>query len=561
MDLLKNQFDRIQQQLAGLSASQKMLAACLVVIIVMTISWWGRYAADPEMTPVVEQALAPEELSAVRRQLQSSGIPSKVSPDGKVLVPADRFTEAVADLTFSEALPRSAKLDFQALVKDMNPFTSQSTTEAQFNNYLQMRLGEVISRFPGVRSADVLVDPTDKPRIGGGSLPKATVAIRMKPGEHSTPTQKVVDAAAHFVAGSRSNLSWDRVEVIVDGIVCRVRDAQAAGGGGEYREQAVKFERDLEDRVRQQLSYIPQMRVSVAVKVTMDSTHTKSITYDKDGVILKPIEETEKTSESSTPSASGGGEPGAQPNIGMSIASAPAAAGPATTTETESKTKSQLLAGEQVKEVTTPAGMGTPVSAAVHIPRSYIAGVIKQERPAPNANAPEPDDAAIQARFKLEMDSIRKGVKAATGLENEQAVMVSMYTPLPPEMAGLGMAAAASASSGFSTTVVSAAGAHSREIVLGGLAVVSLFMVSMMVRKSNPLPAVAVAPAPHMPMPVLDANELLAGEVSEGKQMLDAMELDDDAVRAQQMLDQVSSMVEENPDAAAGLVKRWLNRS
>jgi flagellar biosynthesis/type III secretory pathway M-ring protein FliF/YscJ len=90
---------------------------------------------------------------------------------------------------------------------------------------------------------------------------------------------------------------------------------------------------------------------------------------------------------------------------------------------------------------------------------------------------------------------------------------------------------------------------------------VSLFMVSMMVRKGNPLPAAAAIAMPTMPMPVLDASESLAGEVSEGKQMLDAMELDDDAVRAQQMLDQVSSMVEENPDAAAGLVKRWLNRS
>ena len=40
--------------------------------------------------------------------------------------------------------------------------------------------------------------------------------------------------------------------------------------------------------------------------------------------------------------------------------------------------------------------------------------------------------------------------------------------------------------------------------------------------------------------------------------MLDGMELDEDAVRAQQMLEQVSTMVEENPDAAANLVKRWL---
>jgi flagellar biosynthesis/type III secretory pathway M-ring protein FliF/YscJ len=39
------------------------------------------------------------------------------------------------------------------------------------------------------------------------------------------------------------------------------------------------------------------------------------------------------------------------------------------------------------------------------------------------------------------------------------------------------------------------------------------------------------------------------------------MELDQDAVHAQQMVEQVSTMVKENPDAAANLVKRWLNKT
>ena len=53
MDVLKKQFDRIQQQLSGLSASQKMLTASLVAIMVMTFLWWGHYAGSSEMEPVV----------------------------------------------------------------------------------------------------------------------------------------------------------------------------------------------------------------------------------------------------------------------------------------------------------------------------------------------------------------------------------------------------------------------------------------------------------------------------------------------------------------------------
>jgi flagellar biosynthesis/type III secretory pathway M-ring protein FliF/YscJ len=42
---------------------------------------------------------------------------------------------------------------------------------------------------------------------------------------------------------------------------------------------------------------------------------------------------------------------------------------------------------------------------------------------------------------------------------------------------------------------------------------------------------------------------------------MDGMELDDEALKTQQVIEQVSSMVTENPDAAANLVKRWLQRT
>ena len=38
-----------------------------------------------------------------------------------------------------------------------------------------------------------------------------------------------------------------------------------------------------------------------------------------------------------------------------------------------------------------------------------------------------------------------------------------------------------------------------------------------------------------------------------------AQEIGDEAVQAGQMLEQVQTLVKENPDAAAALVRRWLN--
>jgi flagellar biosynthesis/type III secretory pathway M-ring protein FliF/YscJ len=79
------------------------------------------------------------------------------------------------------------------------------------------------------------------------------------------------------------------------------------------------------------------------------------------------------------------------------------------------------------------------------------------------------------------------------------------------------------------------------------------------VRKSAPVPVIA-APVELKEAPPLAGGEDIAGEAVEGNPLLDGMELDEDAIKAQQMVEQVSTMVKENPDAAANLVKRWLNR-
>src|SRR3954465_6582533 len=102
MDLLKKQLERIQQQLSGLGASQKMLTASLVAIMVMTFLWWGRYAGTSEMEPVVNQSLGAEELQSVRRVLKAENIPFEASGD-RIMVPAEKKEEAIAALALENA--------------------------------------------------------------------------------------------------------------------------------------------------------------------------------------------------------------------------------------------------------------------------------------------------------------------------------------------------------------------------------------------------------------------------------------------------------------------------
>src|SRR3954468_8828677 len=101
MDFVKSQFDRIQRQLNGLSASQKMLTAALVAIMVMTLMMWGRYAGEAEFVPVLDQALSQDELSRITDELTSKGIAHKVEA-GRLMVPEDRRMEALAHIGYGQ---------------------------------------------------------------------------------------------------------------------------------------------------------------------------------------------------------------------------------------------------------------------------------------------------------------------------------------------------------------------------------------------------------------------------------------------------------------------------
>src|SRR5256885_12054381 len=112
MDFLKSQLDRIQQQLAGLNASQKMLAACLVISIVMTVAWWGRQAGTSETAPLFQEALDPAEAGRVTQLLASHGIEADVGADNRIHVPVAQLNRALADLAVSEAMPKGPSIDF-----------------------------------------------------------------------------------------------------------------------------------------------------------------------------------------------------------------------------------------------------------------------------------------------------------------------------------------------------------------------------------------------------------------------------------------------------------------
>src|SRR5580692_4284452 len=160
MDFLKAQFTRISEQLAGLTATQKMLVFSLLTIMVMTLMWWSHWAAEPEMSPILgDQSLSQEDQQQILATLDSQSIPHKLVGD-KVYVPADQKLEVLAVLGYSQALPRNFDTGFSDIIKQMNWLDPPDKTDQMFLQAKDQTLSSVIRRFPGVADAVVVIDPT-----------------------------------------------------------------------------------------------------------------------------------------------------------------------------------------------------------------------------------------------------------------------------------------------------------------------------------------------------------------------------------------------------------------
>lgn len=547
MDFIKAQLDRIQQQLNGLSASQKMLTVALVAIMVMTLWWWGQYASKAEMQPVLDQSLSAEDITRIKSFLSAQGIPFKVSGD-RILVPAERQFEAVAGLGYAQALPREMKTGFDEIAKQMTPWDSPDKTSAYMNQAKQITLGRILSQFPGVASADVVIDPTSRRGLHQSVKPSAAVYITTR--QDAKPDRRMADAVGSLLVGSLAGLERERIQVIIDGHSFQLNDRTGidmAMGNDEF-ELRRRNEQDYIQRIEGQLSYMPGVRVSVKCEVNTRTEQRNERRVDPKEVVQKEIETSTRTEETTT-SSQMGADPGAVTNIGMSTDEiAPSTPDTSTVEQTDTKYMVQVSTSDAV--ISIPSGGTKAVGASVMLPRSYFVDALKQGK----EDAPEPDEAAINSLADREIKNVIEHVKMCTGLPDDSAIFVSLYNDVIP--AGM-----RNHSQTQPATASMALGGHMREIAIGALAVVSLFMLMMIVKKSAPAPIITMPSAPQGPPGVLPTGEHIVGEAGDSDALLDGMELDEDQIKTQQMIGQVSNMVKENPDAAAQLIKRWMNRT
>ncbi|MGD0463232.1 MAG: flagellar M-ring protein FliF C-terminal domain-containing protein [Tepidisphaeraceae bacterium] len=545
MEFLKVQITRIQEQLAGLSATQKMLVVSLLTIMVMTLLWWAHWAAEPEMSPLLDQSLSQDELGQITTTLDTQAIPHKIVGD-KVFVPADCKLEVLAVLGYSQALPRNFDQGFDEMTKQMNWLDSPDKTEKMFLEERQRLLASIIRRFPGVQDAAVVIDPTTERRLDGNDVqPVATVMVTTSRNS-TTAGRQLADAVAGTVSGAQAGLARSNINVTIDGVPYAIKDRSDDSMGSD--DGGVELQKQWEDHYRNKilqdaLQDIRGAIVGVTVKVNTSQTVTTKHTVDPKETVSIPTR-SEETTDEQTAEPAAQQEVGAVPNAAMSLPASGGGGGGSTSSSDKSEFDTDH--GKQDEVIKQGPGDATLLAASVRIPRTYFIQAYKNE------NGKDPDDpTALTTYMNAQLLQIRGAIKGCAPVTDD-ALYVGSYSDVMPTEAPVEQQAAASP---FAGTV----SRHGKEIGVGLLAALSLFMVSMMVRKG--VPATATADVPHVrEEPTLDGNESVVGQALRSSNPLDGMELDSETVKSQQVLDQVQQLVTSDPDAAANLVKRWLNR-
>lgn len=556
MDFLTKYFAQIRGYLVGLTVSQKIAIALLVVIMLATTFLVVSFSGKPEMVELLPQSLTAEEISTITSYLKGKH-QYEVSGQ-KIMVPVERAYLIRGELAANQVLPKDTTAAFTALTNQNDWIMPDASAERRWNLAKQEVLSKVIRNFPYVTDATVMIAKGERAGLGRNAVPtSASVWVKTRSSDGLSQAQLL--AIVDLVKGSVAGLKREDVTV-TDG----TRSYRAPSEDTPMPADVLSWKKTLEDYYTGKLVglFANMGDVRIAVNVTPDMS-AKTVRREKwDPTVVKAAKRETAKEDSSTDGAVPSGQPGVQPNVG---AVAVNNSGPRssrnmteTTTDNENKFSSEvtnaiLPAGSEIKEL----------MASISVPRSTFVSIYRRAKKDDKA---EPDDNELAAVIKDHGDRMQRQALGALGLKTPDSVRVDWfddsYMPhIDPVSAGSDSFLAKTG------TIGAVAGQYAKHVVLGAVAIFAIMMMLMMVKKASAGATVADADPSIFfgdgkrrggPKNPLDVEDEMIGEAGEGEAVLTGIELDDDTLASRKMVDEVSTMIKDNPENAAALIKKWL---
>ncbi len=547
MDFAKKYWTTIRAQMEGLPAATKLLIGSLVVIMLLVGFIALLYAGKPETVPVSRFADGRSEEVVAR--LDAAGIDAEIK-SGQVYVSAAQRIDAIALLAREDMLSENASTAFAA-VTGGSPWETDAQGRRNYLIATQNYLNAVARKFKGVRSAEVVISLPERVGFGRTSVrPSASVTVTMN-GSQGVD-QKLVASLAGLVSGAIAELRPQDV-VVLD--ANQGRQHTVADENDIIPTEVIELVRHQEEyhrkKIEDTLRTIPGVIVAVKVSTNPIRREVREERKFSETEPLKVEESTELTSKS----YDNAGEAGARPNTQLTIESGSTLSQETAETMTRSEfgekqlvSTSQIeMAGHQVEQI----------NVTINVPRSYFVNIYKAMNP---DTQDAPDAAALDPIQTAQLDMIKRQVAPLVAVSTEapgviEANMVYDMAYLQPDFAG-----AAGGGGGGGGGVLGVMGDSNMVATAsaGALAVISLALALMMVKratKPEALPSIEeLAGVP----PMLPTDDELIGEADEVEASMAGLEVNEDEMRTRNLADQISEMIKSAPNDAGSLLGKWV---
>jgi flagellar M-ring protein FliF len=553
MDFLNKAAAQLTDLFRSMTPGARITAGLLLVAVVISLGYLFRYEAGGADTYLLSGApIQDRDLQVMQAAFGKAKLDDFVIEGSKIRVPHGQQGLYMGALADAKALPANFGSILNEAVDKGNPFESAAQREERMRIATQEELALVIRNMPGIERASVLIAVENKPGgFGRERVKTASVSVKAVGTE---PVKESQVESIRYTVGFANGMKPESVTVadLNSGLVYH-GDMENGGAGGENLYLAVKtrWERELKTKILGALSYIPNLTVETNVELNREKfTHTSTVDYTKPVTIDS---KTKGTTHSRDGSAGGGGRPGYQATSNGAASLAGAAAKGSHDEEEDTTEEQHSVPGTTQVEKENVGLTPDLVKVAVIIPNSYFEKVWRERNPPPTGQeAKPPDAAALDAVRTEETAKIQKHVAAllppakTTTDINDLVTITSLQDIKPADIP----------TPGTGQKVVVWLAEYWSTLGMIGLGLVSLLVLRSMVRS---VPGATEGTTEQLRVASEPATAGEAGQRErESPETVAARRLRRFSGGGPSLRDELSELVQEDPDAAANILRAWI---
>ncbi len=548
MDFLNQTFAQVSDLFRSMTPGARIVAGLLLAVVVVGLGFLFTYqGAGPDVDLFSGAPIPPAQVSQIEAAFAKKGLNAYEIEGSRIRIPRGQRDVYLAAVAEARALPPNFDTAFDNALDETGWISSREEREMRLKLAKQKTLGLIISQMGGIESASVIYDvEVNRHAFNRQRTTTATAAVKPMGNEHLSEAQ--VASIRGLVAGAIAGLKLNEVTVAdLNGPTWHGNpEAGGAALDDPYSTRKRMYEQEWQAKILNALAYVPGVRVTPNVELDRERERTeRRVRHDPKPVI---VQEAEESSLRLHEGAGPGGRPGfvaQQPNTPVQLATE--RAGSREEQEASKRQTVALTSGTQEESVSI--GL-TPlrVSVSVAIPSGYFEKIWRERNPAAGDTAQPPEEAQLEQIRADETNKIRRLVAnllpPAEGVDDRTELVEVMtfqgFTPEELHGPTYGEQALTWLAQHWSTL---------------GILLVAAF--SLVILRSM----ITTAPRERLP------SESFRGGPSEsgGSEQEAAASVANRLARfdksGRSLRDELSELVQEDPDAAANILKSWIGQS